>query len=275
MVGRFVQQHQFRRLGQKLGQRRPATFAAGGGGDRGGGVELQPLGHHGKPVILAFGQVRGGEIAKRGKAGKVGLLLHIADGHAGRHGPQAAVGLDQPGHHLHQRRLARAVAADQRDAVAGLDGQRELVEDRVAAEGQRDAGKLEKGCACHGREVEGDLTGVNVSARGRGRMAQIWRHRWHPWTASLILDLTHVLAGPFCTQSLQDLGARVIKVERPGTGDDTRAFPPFLAGESAYFATLNAGKQSIALDLKAEADRAILTGWWRGRMCWWKTTAPA
>ena len=72
-----------------------------------------------------------------------------------------------------------------------------------------------------------------------------------------IRDLTHVLAGPFCTQSLQDLGARVIKVERPGSGDDTRAFPPFVQGESAYFATLNAGKQSIALDLKLEADRAI------------------
>ena len=78
-----------------------------------------------------------------------------------------------------------------------------------------------------------------------------------PLNGILILDLTHVLAGPFCTQSLQDLGARVIKVERPGTGDDTRAFPPFLKGESAYFATLNAGKQSIALDLKATADRAI------------------
>lgn len=78
-----------------------------------------------------------------------------------------------------------------------------------------------------------------------------------PLDGILILDLTHVLAGPFCTQSLQDLGARVIKVERPGTGDDTRAFPPFLQGESAYFATLNAGKQSIALDLKAAEDRAI------------------
>lgn len=78
-----------------------------------------------------------------------------------------------------------------------------------------------------------------------------------PLDGILILDLTHVLAGPFCTQILQDLGARVIKVERPGTGDDTRAFPPFVQGESAYFATLNAGKQSIALDLKAEADRGI------------------
>ncbi|MES2916200.1 MAG: CoA transferase [Pseudomonadota bacterium] len=78
-----------------------------------------------------------------------------------------------------------------------------------------------------------------------------------PLDGITILDLTHVLAGPFATQTLQDLGARVIKVERPGTGDDTRAFPPFLQGESAYFATLNAGKKSIALDLKSPPDRAI------------------
>ncbi|HMS96775.1 MAG TPA: CoA transferase, partial [Tabrizicola sp.] len=70
-----------------------------------------------------------------------------------------------------------------------------------------------------------------------------------PLSGVTILDLTHVLAGPFCTKGLQDLGAKVIKEERPGTGDDTRAFPPFLHGESAYFAALNAGKQSIALDL--------------------------
>ena len=78
-----------------------------------------------------------------------------------------------------------------------------------------------------------------------------------PLDGITILDLTHVLAGPFASQSLQDLGARVIKVERPGTGDDTRAFPPFVQGESGYFATLNAGKQSIALDLKMPGDRAI------------------
>ncbi|GAB5446382.1 CaiB/BaiF CoA transferase family protein [Gymnodinialimonas sp.] len=73
----------------------------------------------------------------------------------------------------------------------------------------------------------------------------------------MILDLTHVLAGPFCSQSLSTMGARVIKVERPGVGDDTRAFPPFTDGESAYFNGLNHGKQSIALDLKAPEDRAI------------------
>ncbi|WP_435659509.1 CaiB/BaiF CoA transferase family protein [Leisingera caerulea] len=72
-----------------------------------------------------------------------------------------------------------------------------------------------------------------------------------------ILDLTHVLAGPYCSMILSDLGARVIKVERPGGGDDTRAFPPFKDGESAYFATINHGKESIALDLKAPQDRAI------------------
>mgnify|MGYP001810757277 CR=1 FL=1 len=78
-----------------------------------------------------------------------------------------------------------------------------------------------------------------------------------PLNGITILDLTHVLAGPFATHTLQDLGARVIKVERPGSGDDTRSFPPFVQGESAYFATLNAGKESIALDLKATGDRDI------------------
>ncbi|MEO5614970.1 MAG: CoA transferase, partial [Cypionkella sp.] len=78
-----------------------------------------------------------------------------------------------------------------------------------------------------------------------------------PLSGVTILDLTHVLAGPYCSMTLADLGARVIKLERPGTGDDTRSFPPFVAEESAYFAALNAGKASIALDLKADDDRAI------------------
>ncbi|MCE8508018.1 CoA transferase [Ruegeria pomeroyi] len=78
-----------------------------------------------------------------------------------------------------------------------------------------------------------------------------------PLSGTLVLDLTHVLAGPFASMTLADLGARVIKVERPGQGDDTRAFPPFKEGKSAYFATINHGKESIALDLKAPEDRAI------------------
>lgn len=78
-----------------------------------------------------------------------------------------------------------------------------------------------------------------------------------PLDGVTVLDLTHVLAGPFASLTLRDLGARVIKVERPGTGDDTRTFPPFKDGESAYFAAINHGKKSIALDLKADGDRAI------------------
>ncbi|XP_076744774.1 succinyl-CoA:glutarate CoA-transferase isoform X1 [Maylandia zebra] len=66
-----------------------------------------------------------------------------------------------------------------------------------------------------------------------------------------VLDLTRVLAGPFASMILGDLGAQVIKVERPGAGDDTRAWgPPFVASESAYFLSVNRNKKSIAVDLK-------------------------
>jgi CoA:oxalate CoA-transferase len=71
------------------------------------------------------------------------------------------------------------------------------------------------------------------------------------------VDLTRVLAGPFCTLLLADLGARVVKVERPGRGDDARGIGPFVAGRSAYFGSLNRGKESIALDLRAPEDRAV------------------
>jgi len=81
-----------------------------------------------------------------------------------------------------------------------------------------------------------------------------------PLDGLIILDLTHVLAGPYASMTLSDLGARVIKVERPGVGDDTRAFPPFKDGESAYFATINHGKESIALDLKSAKDRIVFEG---------------
>ena len=78
-----------------------------------------------------------------------------------------------------------------------------------------------------------------------------------PLSGVTVLDLTRVLAGPYCTMVLADLGARVIKVEQPGTGDDSRAYGPFHNGASAYFASLNRGKQSIALDLKQADDRLI------------------
>lgn len=65
-----------------------------------------------------------------------------------------------------------------------------------------------------------------------------------------VLDLTRVLAGPFCSMTLSDLGAKVIKVEIPGRGDDTREFPPYIDGESSYFMSLNRGKKSVTMNLK-------------------------
>ncbi|UJX45021.1 CoA transferase [Xanthobacter sp. YC-JY1] len=72
-----------------------------------------------------------------------------------------------------------------------------------------------------------------------------------------VIDLSRVLAGPFCTMNLAHLGARVIKVEIPGTGDDSRAFGPFANGKSMYFSAINCSKESIALNLKQADDRAI------------------
>src|SRR5262249_26901663 len=79
-----------------------------------------------------------------------------------------------------------------------------------------------------------------------------------PFSGLLVVDLTRVLAAPFCTMLLAELGARVIKVEDPDGADDARAFEPFVDGTSAYFLSLNRGKESIALDLKDSADRELL-----------------
>lgn len=73
----------------------------------------------------------------------------------------------------------------------------------------------------------------------------------------VVLDLTRVLAGPYSTMILRDLGARVIKVERPEVGDDSRGFGPFINNKSAYFISLNRGKKSIVLNLKDNKDREV------------------
>jgi CoA:oxalate CoA-transferase len=78
-----------------------------------------------------------------------------------------------------------------------------------------------------------------------------------PLAGVTVIDMTRVLAGPFCTLLLANLGARVIKVERPPHGDDARAIGPFVGGKSLYFAALNYGKESIALDLRRDEDRAV------------------
>ncbi|MFN3233434.1 MAG: CaiB/BaiF CoA transferase family protein [Alphaproteobacteria bacterium] len=78
-----------------------------------------------------------------------------------------------------------------------------------------------------------------------------------PLAGIVIIDLTRVLAGPYCTMVLSDLGARVIKIEVPEKGDDARHIGPFINGKSAYFSSLNRDKESLALDLKAAEDRVI------------------
>ena len=78
-----------------------------------------------------------------------------------------------------------------------------------------------------------------------------------PLSGVTVIDMTRILAGPYCTMLMAEMGARVIKVEPPGTGDDARQYGPFTNGKSTYFVSVNRGKQSIALDLKADADKKI------------------
>ena len=79
-----------------------------------------------------------------------------------------------------------------------------------------------------------------------------------PFQGLRVLDLTRVMSGPYCTAMLADLGAAVIKVEMPGFGEEGRHFAPHIKGESAYFAMLNRGKRSIAIDLKTPEGRGLV-----------------
>src|SRR5687767_8108467 len=80
-----------------------------------------------------------------------------------------------------------------------------------------------------------------------------------PLAGLTIVDLTRVLSGPYCTMLLADMGARVIKIEHPGRGDDTRAWgPPFVGEESAYFLSINRNKESVTIDFKTAEGRRIL-----------------
>jgi crotonobetainyl-CoA:carnitine CoA-transferase CaiB-like acyl-CoA transferase len=80
-----------------------------------------------------------------------------------------------------------------------------------------------------------------------------------PLDGLTVVDFTRVLSGPYCTMQLADMGARVIKVEQPGRGDDTRGWgPPFVDGESAYFLSINRNKESLTLDLKQPSARRVL-----------------
>lgn len=80
-----------------------------------------------------------------------------------------------------------------------------------------------------------------------------------PLEGLTVLDLTRVLSGPYCTMLLADMGARVVKIEQPGRGDETRTWgPPFVGGESTYFLGINRNKESVTLDFKSDDGRAIL-----------------
>ena len=80
-----------------------------------------------------------------------------------------------------------------------------------------------------------------------------------PLSGIRVIDMTRILAGPFCTMNLGDMGAEIIKIEQPGKGDDTRAWgPPFAGPEAAYFLGVNRNKKSVTLNLKEERGVGIL-----------------
>ena len=85
-----------------------------------------------------------------------------------------------------------------------------------------------------------------------------------PLDGIVVLDLTRALAGPHATMMLGDLGARVIKIEQPGTGDESRRWgPPFAAADSTYFLSCNRNKESVTSG-----------GWPPAATCWWRISAP-
>ncbi len=96
-----------------------------------------------------------------------------------------------------------------------------------------------------------------------------------PLTDLLVLDVTRVLAGPVAGMLLADLGAQVIKVEQPGLGDDAREFGPFSNGVRGYYASVNRGKRSLTLNLKASEGRPSSCAWPRQRSSSSRTTGRA
>jgi crotonobetainyl-CoA:carnitine CoA-transferase CaiB-like acyl-CoA transferase len=92
-------------------------------------------------------------------------------------------------------------------------------------------------------------------ARGTGAARKTGRA---PLSGIRVIDLTRVLAGPFCAMSLGDMGAEVIKIEEPGKGDDTRGWPPFVGGEATYFLAVNRNKKSLTLNMKPAEGQAVL-----------------
>jgi hypothetical protein len=98
-----------------------------------------------------------------------------------------------------------------------------------------------------------------------------------PLAGIRVLDLTQVVAGPYCTMMLADMGAEVVKLERAGHGDDLRRTVPYQGreGHHDYYNALNRSKKSIALDLKDGASATLRASSQCARMSWWRTLRPA
>src|ERR1051326_1322106 len=101
--------------------------------------------------------------------------------------------------------------------------------------------------ACSGKRLRGQARIVSLDAV-------------KPLDGIRVVDLSRILAGPYCSMLLSDFGAEIVKIENPDKGDDTRAYgPPFLDGESVYFLSINRGKKSLTLNLKTPEGREVLT----------------
>src|SRR5262249_50309075 len=119
------------------------------------------------------------------------------------------------------------------------------------ADTDADASREATGLFTNGARSGASIPMATTDTTGRAR------NRSGPFAGVLIADLTHALSGPFCTMLLAELGARVVTVERPPSGDLARAFSPMVDGQSVFFTAVNRGKESIALDLDCHPDREL------------------
>ena len=103
-----------------------------------------------------------------------------------------------------------------------------------------------------GKTRRGSARATRKPARAASKSAR------PPLTGVRVIDFTRILAGPFGSMFLGDMGAEVIKIEEPGKGDDTRGWPPFVVGEATYFLSVNRSKKSLTLNMKAPEGQAIL-----------------
>lgn len=100
-------------------------------------------------------------------------------------------------------------------------------------------------------------------------------HRPRPLDGITVVSLEHAIAAPFCTRQLADLGARVIKIERPGVGDFARGYDERVNGLSSHFVWTNRSKQSLSLDLKQAEALPLLEKRWPAPTCWCRTSRRA